>query len=49
MPDEEHLPLVPGHAVPTVGNRPDLDDDPVPDSHSPGYRRDGPAPISPAT
>ncbi len=49
MPDEEHLPLVPGDAVAPVGDRPDLDDDPVPDRHPPDYRGDGPAPISPAT
>ena len=47
--DEEHLPLVPGNAVATVGHRTDLDDELVPDSHSTGYRDDSPAPISPAT
>ena len=36
MPDEEHLPLVPGHAMAAVGDRPDLDDDAVADCHPPG-------------
>jgi hypothetical protein len=49
MPDEEHLTLVAGDAVPAVGDCPDLDDDPVPHRHAPGHRCDGPAPISPAT
>ncbi len=51
VPHEEHLPVVPGHTVPTVGERGDLDRDLVADGEpgSRGRRHRSPRRTSPTT
>ena len=47
MPHEEHLPLVPGHAMPAMRDRADLDLDPVTDLQSDSHRHHSPRRTSP--